>query len=211
MKKVTTILSTCLALATSVAFAGSPNLTITAERVSSNSVSAGEPLVVKFSITNNGPDQAPQSATFRIRFDDTYLTWVGATNLPNDAGFATGVTYGSAQSDGDMGAPVTSASPDSDASALPDYVDLATIGPPTFPATIKTPILAYAKFTVTAAGQAASNFQVAADVKDASTNHFPVISLAPPAVNSLDGVSDANLTFAPANITTVSDWTLLGE
>jgi hypothetical protein len=168
-------------------------------------------LVVKFSITGNGNADAPQSATFRIRFDDTYLTWVEATNLPNDAGFVAGVTYGSAQSDGDMGSPVTSLTPASDASPLPDYIDVSTIGPPTFPAVNLTPILVYAKFTVTAAGQAEPSFNVSADVKDGTTNHLPYITIVPPAVNTLDGAGDADLTFVPANINTVSDWTLHAE
>jgi hypothetical protein len=193
-----------------VASAASAQIEIRTERVSSNDVQTSQPLVVRVAVFANATT-APQSATIRIRWNATYLNYVGVSNIPNAPAFtAGGVTYGTTQSDGDMGAPVVSPLGSDSHPTLPNYVDVSLIGPPVFPATLQNPILCYAKFEVTAAGNS-STYQVTASVRDGTTNHLPYILLSPAGVHSLDGAGDSNLSFTPANITSVSEWMTLAD
>jgi len=208
MKKVAALFLFCLLM---LASAVSAQIDVRAEVVSSNDVQTTQPLVVRIAVFDN-VTTAPQSATIRIRWNAANLSFVGVSNLPNDASFiAGGVTYGSTQLDGEMGAPVTSGTPANDGDpSLPDYIDVSLIGPATFPATVINPILCYVKFQVTSTGNTGT-YQVAASVKDSVTNHFPYIVLSPPGVYTLDGAGDSNLSFTPAVITRVPDWSLVSE
>jgi hypothetical protein len=207
MKFLLSLLFVLMLLVPASMQASSPlTLVVTATAVHGDGVTSGSPLVVRFDLSTNSEPIAPSAAALRVRFNNNALQWVGATNTPT-------TTWGDLPSfpAANLGAAVASPADLTDVTS--DYRDVATVGTSVFPPVNTVPVCFYVRFMVLEAASTITPYQVTADVLSPTGNHFPYLTLAPPAATSLDLNPDntGTMTFIPALITNVRDWKTLEQ